>query len=83
MIYKDNERWNSEINGNVNVLKNYNSAKNKPLIFRNQELVLMQAPPTPLHDLHLGPVNHILENIGKDVKNFLVKSNRELPGENI
>ena len=72
-LYKDNARWKAETNENLKDLKNYNSAKNQPIMARSHKLVLLQAPPTPLHDLHIGPVNHILENLGDDLEHFLAK----------
>ena len=77
-MFNDNERWKKETDSNEKLLKNYNSAKNSPIMAKSKELILLQSPITPLHDMKLGPVNHILDNCSNfcennEVENFLEK----------
>ena len=78
MIYNDHERWKRETNSNEKLLKEFNSAKHEPVIAKSKQLILLQAPITPLHDMKLGPVNHILDDCSKlcennELENFLEK----------
>ena len=43
-VFNDNERWKKETDSNEKLLKNYNSAKNPPIMAKSKELILLQPP---------------------------------------
>ena len=50
MNYEDNQKWLDETGGNISKLKNYHNVQHKPFVKCSEDLIMLQAPISPLHD---------------------------------